>query len=277
MIALDLEYHRPETLAEATTAFRNLAAAARSPEFYAGGSEIITEARMGRITPGALIDIKAIPECRTLERGQGEVVVGATRTLAEICEANLWPLLSAVAGRVADHTSRCHITLGGNLAGRIHYREAALPFLLAESSFAVTAGPAGVRRRPFTAVFDEALRLATGELLVQLGIGEEEADLPFFCTKKTRLDWVDYPLLTLAAVRARDGIRLALSGMCAFAFRWRAGEEALAGAERSLDARLDAAVGRLPGPVVEDIHGSADYRRFVLRHALSACVQRLGG
>jgi CO/xanthine dehydrogenase FAD-binding subunit len=76
---------------------------------------------------------------------------------------------------------------------------------------------------------------------------------------------------------AGDASRCDISVGGALAVRIRALEAALAGAERSLDARLDAAVGRLPGPVVEDIHGSADYRRFVLRHALSACVQRLGG
>lgn len=276
MIALDVEYHRPHTLAEAVEIFATLAAGGRSPEFYGGGTEIITEARLGRIAPGALIDLKAIPECRALERREGELVVGGARTLAEICEANPWPLLAAAAGRVADHTTRCKITLGGHLAGKIQYREAVLPFLLAETSHVVTAGPAGVRRQPFARVFDQTLRLDSGEFLVQVGVREEELGLPFFCVKKTRLDWVDYPLLTLAGMRADTGPRIALSGMCDFPFRWRAGERTLAGTG-DLDARLDAALRQLPAPVVDDIHGSAEYRRFVLRRTLIAGLQQLGG
>lgn len=276
MIGFDFEYHQPETVEEATRAFRDLDAGGKQPLYYGGGTEILSDARLEKIRTGAVVDLKAIPECTELGRRDGHVVFGAGVTLAHLCEAGEWPLLSEAAGRVADHTVRCKITLGGNIAGRIQYREAVLPLLLVDAQ-AVVAGPDGLRRAAFADVFDGTLKLARGEFLAQVVVGRADTALPHVCFKKTRLDWVDYPLLTAAALNKEGQVRVAFSGLCDHPFRSRAMEDALNDRRATVEERVHEAVQRIPAPVLDDIHGTADYRRFVLRNTLEDVLGRLAG
>ena len=278
MIATDFAYYRPETADEAITVYREVTDRGGRCLWYGGGTEILSMARLDRVRADAVVDIKAIPECRVLQRRRDRLVIGAAVTLAELGEADAWPLMSRAAGRVADHTVRCKITLGGHIAGQIHYREAALPLMLVEAE-AVIAGPGGWRHVPFDRVFPHErgeLALREGEFLAQVSVAQDDVHLPYYCVKKTRIDWVDYPLVTLAAVRKAGQVRVAVSGMCTFPFRSAEMEAALnhAGLPTAA-ARAEAAAAQVPGPVVNDLHGSPEYRSFVLRHALEDALAAL--
>jgi len=270
MIPFEFSYHRPDSVAEAVRTFRRLDAEGCAPLYYGGGTEIITLARQDQLRTGAVVDLKGVPECRALERSDGRLLLGAGLSLAEVGERGGWPLMAAVAGRAADHTVRCQITLGGNLAGSIPYREAVLPLLLTDS-VAVIGSEGGLRREPLADVFAGSLRLQPGEFLAQIEVPLDQTSGPHFAAKKTRLDWIDYPLLTVAAIRQGDRIRVAFSGLCGFPFHDRAMDEAL-----SAD-RIDEAIAHIPGPVVDDLHGSADYRRFMLANTLSDALEVLRG
>jgi CO/xanthine dehydrogenase FAD-binding subunit len=277
VIAADFEYHRPDTLEEATEAFRSLEAAGKAPLYYGGGTEILTRLRQGELAPGALIDLKAIPEMRVCDRRGDELWLGAGLTLAELCARNPWPLLSAASGRVADHTTRCQITLGGNLAGTIPYREAVLPFLLTDAR-ALVAGPEGQRTARLGDVFAGSLRLGPGEFLVQVAVAQATTHLPHAVTKRTRLDFVDYPLVTLALLDDGDAIRLAASGMVTTGpWRLPALEAIVSERRRPAMERARRAVDALPADIVEDIHATAGYRRFVFGCALADMLGALGG
>ena len=268
MIPFDFSYHHPDSVAEAVASYRRLERAGLEPVYYGGGTEIITLARQGQLRTGAVIDLKGVPECRALTCRDGSVLLGAGLTLAEVGERGGWAPLAEAVGRIADHTSRCRITLGGNLAGQLPYREAVLPLLLVDT-VAVVAGDGGLRRVRLADVFRGSLRLAPGTFLAQLEVPLDEADGPHFASKRTRLDWVDYPLLTLVGVRAGGRVRMAFSGLCGHPFR----DPAM---ERDLQAgRIEDAIGHIPGPVVDDLHGSADYRRHVLAGTLHDALEVL--
>ena len=89
---------------------------------------------MNVIHTNAVIDIKDIPECRTLQFERHHLALGSALTLTEITENGGFPLLSKAAREVADHTARNKITLGGNICGQIFYREAVLPFINRQQS-----------------------------------------------------------------------------------------------------------------------------------------------
>lgn len=273
MIPLEFEYHRPESVREALSAFHELAAHDRRPVYYGGGTELITRARAGSLDTGAVLDLKAIPECAAVGAAGAYTVFGAGASLDRICELNDWPLLSAAAGRVADHTVRRQITLGGNLAGQIRYREAALPFLLVDA-VAVVAGPRGLSHQPFAQVFDGRLQLAPDQFLAQLRVNRDDL-LPGVSVKQTRLDWVDYPLVTTVALRRQGQVRAAFSGLCEQPFRSAAMEEALNDRQATSAERAAEAVHRIPEPVLDDLHGSAAYRRFVLEYTIADILDRL--
>ncbi len=122
MIPFDFEYHRPDTFREAANLFSQLDSAGKAPVYYSGGSELISMARLGNLKFGAAIDIKSIPECKVSELDGQNLLLGAALTLSDITRANLFPLLGKAAGRIADHTMQCKITLGGNIASTIVYR-----------------------------------------------------------------------------------------------------------------------------------------------------------
>ncbi|MDA8200188.1 MAG: FAD binding domain-containing protein [Thermaerobacter sp.] len=276
MIPMDFSYWRTETAEEAVAVYQQLADDGQHPVYYAGGTEVVTRARLGALTPGAVIDVKAIPEARRLGRDGGCWHVGAALSLADLIHDGAWPLLARVAERVADHTTRSHITLGGNLAGTIAYREAALPFWLADADVA-TVGPHGRRTARFRDRFDGTLALDPGELVVSLSVPDGVRQQPSYAQKATRLDYVDYPLVTIAALRGAEGqVHVALSGLKPEPFRSAALDAALIGSGSSAD-RAGRAARHLPATLVEDLHGTADYRRFVAQTVLADALTALEG
>ncbi|UUZ96768.1 FAD binding domain-containing protein [Paenibacillus sp. P25] len=167
MISFDFDYYRPASAAEAVRLFQQADAEGKQPLYYAGGTEIITMARLNQLWTGAVIDIKGIPECRSMEVQKDRLVIGSAVTLTALSEARLFPLLGETARHVADFTNRNKITVGGNMSGRFIYKEALLPFLLADSQ-AVLAGPGGIRQAPVGQVFGGQPRFGKGEFLLQI-------------------------------------------------------------------------------------------------------------
>jgi CO/xanthine dehydrogenase FAD-binding subunit len=276
MIPYDFEYYRPASVAEAIRLYGGLEKQGKSPVYYSGGTEIITLGRINLVKTGAVIDIKHIPECQVLGFEQNRLILGAGLSLTKLEEADPFPLLSKTAREVADRTSRNKITLGGNICGRIFYREAVLPFLLADSHV-VIAGRDGIKRRSVHDVCNGNLRLDKGELLVQLLTERSYLELPHVSIKKRKQWETGYPLITVAALRKDDRIRVAFSGLCPFPFRSVELEEELNRRHVPLKTRVDQAVRRLPSPILNDIEGSAEYRIFVLRNLLGDVMEEMEG
>jgi xanthine dehydrogenase FAD-binding subunit len=263
MIPYDFSYLRPESIGEAVDAFAELDAAKKKPHYYGGGSEIITMARAGAVRVGAVIDLKAIPDCLALSMEEDALVIGCANTLNRIKQSKLFPLLGTACGRVADHTNQCRITLGGNLCGTIAYRECSLPLMLTNAHITL-ASPKGRRTVRFSEVFDGRMRLGVGEFAVQVRVGRAWLERPYVHVKRTTNEKIDYPLVNLTAVRADKGWRAAFAGVCEFPFRSEAMERALNETGHSVDARVGAACARLPAPARDDAEGSGEYRMFVL-------------
>ncbi len=265
MIPFDIIYRRPDRVEEAIAAWRLL------PEtslWYAGGTEIVTGARGGSYRAEALIDIKGLPECgesgpRRLA-GRDHLYFGAGLSLNEVVEGGLWPLLAAAARRVADHTTRNRLTLGGNVAGRLPWREAILPFLAAGGS-AWLAGPSadgGVERRqaPLAELHAKRLALRPGEFLLGLSVPAEVAEYRSYYERATSGPEVDYPILSLCAVASPAGRRFALSGY----------------QDHPVLVETDSpSVDSFPAPR-SDLRASGDYRAAFLEGVLARAKEALG-
>lgn len=276
MIPSDFEYYRPHSITEALQLYSKLYQEEKNPIYYGGGTEIITLGRFGNLNTYSIIDIKEIPECNVLGRTPHHMVLGAALTLTRVSESNVFPLLSKTASRVADHTARNKITLGGNIAGEICYREAVLPFLLADSTFGIV-GIKGMRYVSIHSLFIERLRLNKGEFLLQVLTDIEYIGLPFYSVKKRKLEKVDYPVITLAALKKGNEIRMAFSGLCAFPFRSTAMEIAINNNQMSVEDKIENTVLYIPAPVLDDIRGSREYRLFVLRNILRDMLEHFEG
>ncbi|TWK60469.1 FAD binding domain-containing protein [Bacillus licheniformis] len=236
MIQFDFEYYRPQSAQEAVKLFQSLEREGKKPAYCSGGTEQLTLGRMNVIHTNAVIDIKDIPECRTLQFERHHLALGSALTLTEITENGGFPLLSKAAREVADHTARNKITLGGNICGQIFYREAVLPFLLTDSKVVT--------------------------------VGDKDLHQPF-ASIKVRQRWdTGYPLATISALEIDGRVRCAFSGVCSYPFRSAEVESALNDEALPVGQRVEEAINRLPGPVLDDAQGSAEYRTFVIKHTL---------
>lgn len=276
MIPFDFEYYKPSSIVEAVDIFRLLDTQGKEPLYFSGGTEIITMARRSHIFTEAVIDIKGIPECNTLNIQNEKLVIGATVTLTQLRESNIFPLLGRAARKVADHTVRNKLTIGGNICGKIRFREAVLPFLISDSTV-VLAGQTGIRNVPINQVFNKTLNLEKGEFLVQLVTDIGYSQFPFISIKKTKQEKSAYPLISIDSLKKDGQIRFAFSGVCPFPFRSSTIEQVLNDNNIPLELRINKALSMLPAPINNNIEASAEYRKFVLRNTLLDIIKVLGG
>ncbi|MCM3698740.1 xanthine dehydrogenase family protein subunit M [Paenibacillus macerans] len=275
MIPYDFEYYRPASVHEAVNLFQQLDGQGKQPLYWSGGTEIITLGRLNQVITGAVIDLKAIPECREMSAREDKLILGSALTLSELYDSRVFPLLGETGGGVADRTSRNKITFGGNICGLFQYREAVLPLLLTDSEVRIF-GPAGGRQAPITQVFEHTLQLGRGEFLVQTVTEESYTKLPYMTIKKRKVAAIGYPVVTVAAIRAGSGIRIAFSGVCAFPFRSAAIEARLNLRDIPLKERVDQVGSLLPAPILNDIEASAEYRELILKLTLEDILRALG-
>lgn len=273
MIPFDFDYYRPESIQEALYKYNELNNAGKEPLFYGGGTEIISMARVNNIHPGAVIDIKEIPECRILGFQGEELVIGSGVTLSVISESKLFPLLGKTCERIADHTIQDKITIGGNIAGTICYREAVLPLLLCASEV-VIAGNSGLKRVPFNQVFNGRIQLAKGEMIIQIIIQKGYLNLPYVHVKKTKNEKIDYPLITLAGIKKGGKIMISFSGVYDHPVRSAKIEEVLNDKSAPVSTRIKSIIDSIPEPL-NDIQGSSGYRKFLLMSVLQETIENL--
>lgn len=276
MISFDFEYYKPASIKEATLLFKSLDKEGKDPIYLSGGTELITLGRDNQIMTRAVIDLKGIPECLVLKRKDGKIILGAAQSLTKIRNIDLFPFLNKAIIEIADHTARNKITLGGNICANIIYRETVLPLLLTNSEVVISTDD-GLKQVPLNDIFHQKLKLKNGEFLVQVITDQHEVELPFLCIKKRRQWDVGYPLLTVAALKRKNQIQVAFSGLCSFPFRNKEIDESLNDQHVSKKSRVEEAIQRIPAPVLDDLHGSAEYRQFVLRNTLYDVLDALEG
>jgi len=273
MIPFNFAYYRPDSLTEAVSAYREAQEAGLDPVYYGGGTEIVTFCRSGSMKPGAVIDIKRIPECTALDEADGAHVFGAALALNTIIDDERWPLLAQVA-TIVDHTVRNRLSLGGNIAGRLPYRETVLPFLLVDSR-ARLAGPEGERDVALEEVFDRRLKLAPGELLVSLSVPSAVTELPWFYRRRVRKTRLDYPILTACCIKTEGRVRMATTAAYGFPLRSKAAGEIINDGSQSSQARAEAAVDADGLRIADNQRATGAYRRALLVSTISEALDVL--
>lgn len=276
MIAYDFEYYRPETYTEAIEIFQAKLKEGKAPIYYSGGTETVTYARKKLINTDAVIDLKAIPECLEFSEEGDKIVYGAALSLNEIIEKTSYKLMANVSRRIADHTVRNRLSLGGNICGRLFYREAILPILVAESDI-IVAGKGGIRKVPVLEFFNKRVNLEEGELLLQVEIDKKYSAFPHYNERKEKQGEIDYPLFHLAALKVDNEIRLAFSGVCAFPFRSLELEKVLNDRSLSFEERAQYAVENLPSSARNDMFASSDFRKYLFENAVINALKELEG
>ncbi|MDW7739815.1 MAG: FAD binding domain-containing protein [Bacillota bacterium] len=274
MIPFDLDYYAPEKADQAVEIFFSLKEEGRKPLYYAGGTEIISFCRSQRITPDALIDIKNIKDALPLDLDGDDLVYGAALSLSSVAEKGSSAIISEVVKCIADRTVRNRLTLGGNICGRLPYREAVLPFLLADAEI-LLQGKDGRHKKLLRDLFDKRLHLEEGDILLQLIVSKNKLNRFGWRKRREKHGPVDYPLYHICSLKNDGQVKIAVSGLCSFPFRNAELEKAINDSSIAVKDRVSDSIKKLPGPVRDDHLGSSVYREALWQSDLTEMIERM--
>ena len=276
----------PSTLGDALDA----AAAHPGAAILSGGTDLMVEMNFGRARPETIVVVQRLPELRGLER-DGRIRARAGVTYTELLGETgaSFAAVREMARTVGSPQIRNAGTLGGNL-GTSSPAGDALPVLAAFDATIVLRSKRGERRVAFAEYMTGPKKsVRRPDELVVAAEWDEPGPAQTFMKVGTRNAMViAVASLCLVVDRARRAVRVAL-GSCGptilratQAERFAAGVVDEAGWERPLRAS-DAALVRFGELVaaaarpIDDVRGTAAYRRHVLAVMARRSLARVGG
>ena len=261
-------------------------------KLLAGGQSLVPMMNFRLVRPGWLIDINRVAELKGVRHEGARVLIGSMTRHAELERSSLIaehvPLIGEAVPLIGHAAIRARGTIGGSVC---HADPAAnLPVaLLALDAIMHARGPRGPRAIAAKDFFVSALAtaLAPDEVLTAIEVPAARASegASFVEFARRRGDFA----LAAAAVRLRvgaqgieDGARIAIGAATAQVVRASRAEALLQGAEPD-PSLVDAAAAQAAREITPttDIHGSADYRRqlvkVLVKEALAKAMERAAG
>ncbi len=246
---------------------------AQHPEAVAlqGGTDLLVELNFDRRRPQAILNLAEVEELRGWSREDGSLRLGAGLTYAEVLESPLagqLPALAEASRTVGSPQIRNRGTIGGNL-GTASPAGDALPPLLVEGAEVEIASAGGSRRLPLREFLVGPKRnaLESGELIAAVWVRPSGAPQTFMKVGPRNAMVIAVCSLALAADREREEIRASFGS---------AGPVAgLVTATLGEAAEFPERVAAAASPI-DDVRGTAEYRRHALRvltrRALERCL-----
>jgi carbon-monoxide dehydrogenase medium subunit len=276
------DYYRPESVSEAVSLLQEHG---ENVKLLAGGHSLLPIMKLRLAEPDALIDISRIDALRGVSEKAGGLSIGALTTHRQIATDPLIdrhaPLLAVTASSVGDRQVRARGTIGGALA----HADAAADYpaaILALHATMVAQGPAGERSISAGDFFLDFLTTALdpAEVLTRVEIPAQPANAGWSYQKLAN-QASGYAIVGVAVllVVGDNGTiseaRIGGTGMAAVPWRAVEAEQALKGASADDDAAITAAASLVDLDIeaLDDLHGSAEYRRRVARGLARRAIQ----
>ena len=238
----------------------------------AGGQTLLRDMKLGRYSPGSVVDVARIVPMQ-IERRNGAVSIGAGATHAEVAGSDLLredlPVLAALVSHIGDPAVRHRGTLGGALAAN----EPAGDYPAACLALGATVHTTG--RNVAAADFftgDRRTALEPGEIVTAVTVPVvREAAYVKFLNPAAR-----YAMVGVFAARGADGSpRIAVTGARhSGAFRWKEAETALS--DTFVPERLQG-LHLSPDDLMEDLFADAAYRGHLAVVLARRAVALAGG
>ena len=258
---------RPTTLAEA------LRLKAEQPDAVPieGGTDVMVAVNFDRLRPPALLDLNQVFELEGWSRENGALRLGAGLTYTEAMReplASILPALAEASRTVGSPQIRNRGTIGGNL-GTASPAGDALPPLLVEGAEVELGSVRGTRTMPLREFLVGPKRnaLEPDELILAVRLRPTESPQTFMKVGPRNAMVIAVVSLALTVDRERNEIRAAFGS---------AGPvPALVTASLDERAHFPQLVAEAASPI-DDVRGSAHYRRHALRvlthRALERCL-----
>ncbi len=255
-------YYKPENLEELSKLKNELSSSEISFVYYSGGTELMSQFRKGLQVPDVVIDIKGIEELKKIEKNDKFIKIGSCVNLnrvADVCSETMRKVMSGIA----DHTIRNAITIGGNICGKLAFREAVLPLLARDAMVGLYDG-IEVIEKPLREVFSGFMRFPKGTLVHHF----KWKNISPKYERVQRFDngiAVDYPLVTQYVYVFEDNVFVAVSGFAPFPMMTEFSYLELM--DLSVEDRENKFNETFIPKAKNDALASADYRKAVLLQA----------
>ncbi len=275
MIPVAFDYQKATTIDEAITALSN-----GDGKILAGGHSLLPAMKLRLNQPSKLVDIAGIAALKGIKEEDGEIVIGAATTHADISKNSLiknkLSFFAEGASMIGDVQVRNYGTIGGSLA---HADPAAdwTALVLASDAGIEVQGNNGKRRIKatdfFTGLFSTALQ--DDEIITAVRIPD-----PPEGTKTAYLKFPQpasrFAVVGCAVFRLPGGkTNIAFTGVSSTPFRDMAAENIVSGKaldEATINAAADAAAEGIE--ILSDHYASEEYRKHLakvyLKRALKA-------
>jgi carbon-monoxide dehydrogenase medium subunit len=274
MIPAAFDYQKVKTVDEAIAALSN-----GNGKILAGGHSLLPAMKLRLSQPSKLVDINGISALKGIKEEDGEIVIGAASTHADIANDKLinskLSFFAEGALMIGDMQVRNHGTIGGSLA---HADPAGdWPALVLAADAAIEAqGKNGKRRIKatdfFTGLFSTALQENEIIIAIRIPIPPEgtKATYQKFSQPASR-----FAIAGCAVVRFPDGkTNIAFAGVSDNAFRDGNAEAAVSGKainDDSIAAAMNAAGQGVN--VLGDHFASEEYRKHLAKVYLKKALQ----
>jgi CO/xanthine dehydrogenase FAD-binding subunit len=285
----EMRYEVPESVSAAVSL---LAGSGGSGRVLAGGTDLLVQLRSDLVSPGLVVDVKKIPEMRSVTSEGGGFRIGAAVTGAELGEhpdvPRVWPGIVEAFELIGSTQIQGRCTMGGNLCNASPAADS-VPALIAAGAVVTIAGPDGEREVPVeeVATGPGQTSLAPGELVVSFYLPARPAhsgDAYLRFIPRTEMDIAvvgSGVSLTFDDGGVCTAARVALGAVAATALLVPAAGDALVGTKLE-DAALDAAASAASAACspIDDKRGTKAFRIEVAgvltRRAAKIAQERAG-
>ncbi|MEK7400787.1 MAG: xanthine dehydrogenase family protein subunit M [Gemmatimonadota bacterium] len=256
---------RPTSVADATAALKK-----KDAKALAGGQSLVAAMKLRLAQPRTLVDLSQLAELKGIKKDGNAVTIGALATHAEVAESSVVkaaiPALADLASGIGDRQVRNMGTLGGSIAH--NDPTACYPAgLLALGATVRTNSRTIAADDFFTGMFETALK--DGEIITSVSF-----PIP------TQAAYVKFPnpasrfaLVGVFVARAKDGVRVGVTGAAPCAFRSKPLEAAL-GRNFTADAAKATMIGA--SGLNGDLHASPEYRAHLIPVLAARAVTAAG-
>lgn len=258
------EFERPSTVEDAVAALQSDEAQA-----LGGGQTLIPTLKQRLAAPAKLVSLSGIASMRFVRQDGGVLRVGGGTPHAVVASeaAGAFPALAALAGGIGDPAVRNKGTVGGSLAN--NDPSACYPSAALATGATIVTNAREIEADDFFAgMFETALE--EGEIITEVRFPiARAANYQKFEQPASR-----FALTGVFVARYPSGVRVAVTGASGDGvFRWTEAEQALS-SNFSADAIAGLSVD--PDGMIEDLHGSADYRAHLTKVLAQRAVKAAG-
>lgn len=261
------QYHCPDNVAKA----QDLSRAAPDSKFLAGGMTLLPTMKQRLANPTDLIDLRKLPGLSGIEVSATHVKIGAMTRHATVAASKdikkALPALAQLAGGIGDPHVRHRGTIGGSIANNDPSADYPAATLGLGATFKTDRRTIPADKF-FLGMFETALE--SGEILLEISF-----PIPLkaaYC--KFQNPASRYALVGVFVAQFADGVRLAVTGAASSGvFRQSDYEKALA---KEWSSRAIASIAQSPDDLIDDIHGSAEYRAHLVNVIARRAIEAAG-